>query len=136
MLGSSRKVRRLEKEAILRAKDYEYTRGESDRLLSSLNINSEDDDADRHRRHITTRPIRQIQKELDYPVETLDKITERIQQEVKKRQGAAAASPSKSANRSYQTSLSSSFVNDRVKNDNVITGKYSSNKQTNTSKPY
>ncbi|CAF4660257.1 unnamed protein product, partial [Rotaria socialis] len=81
MPGSSRKVRRLEKEAILRAKDYEYTRGESDRLLSSLNINSEDDDIDRHRRHITTRPIRQIQKELDYPVETLDKITERIQQE-------------------------------------------------------
>ncbi|CAF3778704.1 unnamed protein product [Rotaria socialis] len=134
MPGSSRKVRRLEKEAILRAKDYEYTRGESDRLLSSLNINSEDDDIDRHRRHITTRPIRQIQKELDYPVETLDKITERIQQEVKKRQGAAVASTS--ANRSYQTSSSSSFANDRAKSDNVITGKYSSNKQTNASKPY
>ncbi|CAF2978884.1 unnamed protein product [Rotaria socialis] len=136
MPGSSRKVRRLEKEAILRAKDYEYTRGESDRLLSSLNINSEDDDIDRHRRHITTRPIRQIQKELDYPVETLDKITERIQQEVKKRQGAAVASTSTSANRSYQTSSSSSFANDRAKSDNVITGKYSSNKQTNASKPY
>ncbi|CAF4177561.1 unnamed protein product, partial [Rotaria socialis] len=91
---------------------------------------------DRHRRHITTRPIRQIQKELDYPVETLDKITERIQQEVKKRQGAAVASTSTSANRSYQTSSSSSFANDRAKSDNVITGKYSSNKQTNASKPY
>lgn len=52
----------------------------------------EDEDTERHRRHITTRPIRQIQREVDYPVETLDKITERIQQEVKRRQMATSSS--------------------------------------------
>ncbi len=73
--------------------EYEYTREQSDNLLSKLNINFDEneEDTERHRRHITTRPIRQIQREVDYPVETLDKITERIQQEIKRRQLSAAA---------------------------------------------
>ncbi|CAF1290111.1 unnamed protein product [Rotaria sordida] len=139
---TSRKVRRLEKEAILRAKDSEYTRGVSDRLLSSLNLNSDDDDKERNRRQISTRPIRQIQKELDYPIETMDQINERIQQEVKKRQAAAAAavttttsstSTAKSTSRNYQTRSS---VDDRTNRDNTITGKYTSNRQTNAGKSY
>ncbi|CAF1027060.1 unnamed protein product [Rotaria sp. Silwood1] len=138
MLGTSRKVRRLEKEAILRAKGYEHTREASDRLLSSLNLNSEEDENERHRRQIITRPIRQIQKELDYPIETMDQINERIQQEVKKRQAAATASTStstaKSTNRNTQ--ISSSSVDDRTSRDNTITGKYTSSKQTKPGKTY
>ncbi|CAF3417212.1 unnamed protein product [Rotaria sp. Silwood1] len=138
MLGTSRKVRRLEKEAILRAKGYEHTREASDRLLSSLNLNSEEDENERHRRQIITRPIRQIQKELDYPIETMDQINERIQQEVKKRQAAATASTStstaKSTNRNTQTSSSS--VDDRTSRNNTITEKYTSSKQTKAGKTY
>ncbi|CAF1091668.1 unnamed protein product [Rotaria sp. Silwood1] len=141
MLGTSRKVRRLEKEAILRAKGYEHTREASDRLLSSLNLNSEEDENERHRRQIITRPIRQIQKELDYPIETMDQINERIQQEVKKRQAAATAataststSTTKATNRNTQTSSSS--VDDRTSRNNTITEKYTSSKQTKAGKTY
>ncbi|CAF4173521.1 unnamed protein product [Rotaria sp. Silwood2] len=126
---------------ILDSIDYEYTREVSNRLLSSLNLNSEDDDNERHRRQITTQPIRRIQKELDYPIETMDKINERIQQEVKKRQAAAAAaaastlaSTAKPTNRNYQKSSSLS-VDDRTNRDNAITEKYTSKKQTNAGKP-
>ncbi|CAF4343210.1 unnamed protein product, partial [Rotaria sp. Silwood2] len=126
---------------ILDSIDYEYTREVSNRLLSSLNLNSEDDDNERHRRQITTQPIRRIQKELDYPIETMDKINERIQQEVKKRQAAAAAaaastlaSTAKPTNRNYQKSSSLS-VDDQTNRDNAITGKYTSKKQTNPGKP-
>jgi hypothetical protein len=63
-----------------------------------LDVNvEEEEDTERHRRHVTTRPIRQIQREVDYPVETLDKITERIQMEVKRRQLAAASTAPSSA---------------------------------------
>ncbi|CAF2892461.1 unnamed protein product [Rotaria sp. Silwood2] len=136
MIFSSGNVRIMEL-----IKDYEYTREVSNRLLSSLNLNSEDDDNERHRRQITTQPIRRIQKELDYPIETMDKINERIQQEVKKRQAAAAAaaastlaSTAKPTNRNYQKSSSLS-VDDRTNRDNAITEKYTSKKQTNAGKP-
>ncbi|CAF1201966.1 unnamed protein product [Rotaria sordida] len=127
---------------LIASMDSEYTRGVSDRLLSSLNLNSDDDDKERNRRQISTRPIRQIQKELDYPIETMDQINERIQQEVKKRQAAAAAavttttsstSTAKSTSRNYQTRSS---VDDRTNRDNTITGKYTSNRQTNAGKSY
>ena len=55
-------------------------------------MNYDEDNTERHLRHVSTRPIRQIQREVDYPVETLDKITERIQQEIKRRQMSAPAS--------------------------------------------
>jgi uncharacterized Rmd1/YagE family protein len=107
MPRTSSKVQRLEKEAILRSKvsycfysifnlhnlikNYQYTREQSDNYISGLNIEVEDENTERHRRHIATRPIRQIQREIDYPVEPLDKMTERIQQEIKRKQQAAAA---------------------------------------------
>ncbi|CAF1688327.1 unnamed protein product, partial [Adineta ricciae] len=77
MPGASRRVRRLEKDAILRVKNTEYTREQSDSYIASLNLNYDEDNTERHLRHVSTRPIRQIQREVDYPVETLDKITER-----------------------------------------------------------
>ena len=55
-------------------------------------MNYDDDETERHRRHVATRPIRQIQREVDYPVESLEKITERIQQEIKRKQMSTATS--------------------------------------------
>jgi hypothetical protein len=74
--------------------------------LSRLDLNYEDEDTERHRRHITTRPIRQIQREVDYPVETMDKITERIQQELKRRQASSASASTTTTTPTTATSTS------------------------------
>ncbi|UJR23969.1 hypothetical protein I4U23_026936 [Adineta vaga] len=125
MPGASRRVRRLEKDAILRVKNTEYTREQSDSYITSLNLNYDDDDTDRHRRHVSTRPIRQIQREIDYPVESLEKITERIQQEIKRRQMSAPA-----------TATHSSSTGDRASRDTGTPAKYTNNKHPSSNKLY
>ncbi|CAF1407791.1 unnamed protein product [Adineta ricciae] len=123
MPGASRRVRRLEKDAILRVKNTEYTREQSDSYIASLNLNYDEDNTERHLRHVSTRPIRQIQREVDYPVETLDKITERIQQEIKRRQMSAPANASHS-----------SVGTDRASRDSGSAGKYTSSKYPSSNK--
>ncbi|CAF1309641.1 unnamed protein product [Adineta steineri] len=125
MPGASRRVRRLEKDALLRSKNTEYTREQSDNYISSLQLNYDDDETERHRRHVSTRPIRQIQREADYPVESLEKITERIQQEIKRRHMSVPATGNH---------FQSSSTPDRTTRDSEATGKYSSNKHTSNTK--
>ena len=80
MSRTSRKVRRFEKEAILRAKvnllfysfsrflnlieqEFEYRREQSDSLLSKLHQNPNDEDYDQHRKHLLMRRIQQVLRE-------------------------------------------------------------------------
>lgn len=89
----------------------------SDDFLSKLDLNvEEEEDTERHRRHIKTRPIRQIQREVDYPVESLDKITERIQQEIKRRQLASATSPSTATSSSATSLIRCFFIQKKILN--------------------
>lgn len=103
-LASSR-VRRLEREAILRTKvkeiccsllfnsssssferkEFDHKREQSSYLLTNDYRDAEDDENDRHRRFDIIRQTRQIQREIDHQVGAIEKRNERKKQELEKK---------------------------------------------------
>ncbi|CAF3370917.1 unnamed protein product [Rotaria sp. Silwood2] len=136
---TSKKISRLEKEAILRAKDSEYKREQAASLLTNSCQDEEEFENDRHRRHSKMRQTRQIQREIDRQVGMIDKLNERRQQELQKKQIPTTTTTT----RSYLTSLSSSSssstassVTDRANRGGGATEKYTTTKHTSGGKLY
>ncbi len=72
----------------------EYKREQSAHLLTGLK-DMEVEEEERHRRFALMRQTRQIQREVEYQQKTTDKIQERIQQDLQKRQSQATKTTSK-----------------------------------------
>ncbi len=108
---SSKKISRLEKEAILRSKvgfhlhflhyiilfifsiikkDFDYKREQASHLLTNSYQDEESFENERHRRHDIMRQTRQIQREIDHQVGLIDKIGERRELETLKKQTATS----------------------------------------------
>ncbi|CAF1300542.1 unnamed protein product [Adineta steineri] len=92
MPGSSKKISRLEKEAVLRAKTSEYKREQSAYLLTDSYQDEEDFENERHRRYEKIRQAHQIQREIDFQVGMIDKMKERRELETLKKQTASTRS--------------------------------------------
>ncbi|CAF0933174.1 unnamed protein product [Rotaria sordida] len=143
MSTATKKISRLEREAILRAKDSEYKREQASSLLTDSCQDEEVFENDRHRRFEKMRQTRQIQREIDHQVGMIDKLNERKQQEIQKKQKPTTTTTTP---RSYLTSLSSSLsssssttsssVTDRANRGGTATEKYTTTKHTSDGKVY
>ncbi|CAF3193598.1 unnamed protein product [Rotaria socialis] len=135
MSVTSKKISRLEKEAFLRAKDFEYKREQTSHLLTNSCQDEEEFENDRHRRHAKMRQTRQIQREIDYQVGMIDKINDRRQQELQKKNKTTPTTTTSSTVTSISSPTSAtSSVTNGAKRVGGATEKYTSSQRASGSK--
>ncbi|UJR24806.1 hypothetical protein I4U23_006181 [Adineta vaga] len=133
MPGASKKITRLEKEAVLRAKDSEYKREQSAYLITHDYDDEEAFENERHRRFAKIRQTHQIEREIGYQVGSIDKMKERKEIEAHKKQVASTRSfiatlppPSKPSTSSSSTAPPTKT--ERIRRSVQIKEKYSTEK--------